>query len=192
MLTSPAGAAAKHLVTVTNWPELFQVREQNVDADGNIKVHEQGTVNVSITNKEPLAVKAETEDAKPKTVKLLENDIVLNNNGTTQVNPSVLSEAIDTEGYRKIIVFVENPLSPAAIDVTVQFEGAYSLAGDTSTFTSGGFAGFSRATIVQGRKASLVSDVSGPKFQVRALINGNASGNLTEPLRVSATAYLIP
>jgi hypothetical protein len=35
-------------VTVANTP--LPVREQNVDTNGNIKVHEQGTANVNVTN----------------------------------------------------------------------------------------------------------------------------------------------
>jgi len=38
-------------VTVTNTPaQAVPVREQNLDGNGNIKVHEQGTANVSVTN----------------------------------------------------------------------------------------------------------------------------------------------
>ncbi len=35
-------------VTVANTP--LPVREQNLDGNGNIKVHEQGTANVNVTN----------------------------------------------------------------------------------------------------------------------------------------------
>lgn len=37
-------------VFVTNFPDIFNTREQNLDDDGNIKVHEQGTVDVNIVN----------------------------------------------------------------------------------------------------------------------------------------------
>ena len=38
-------------VTVNNTPaEAVPVREQNLDGNGNVKVHEQGTANVNVTN----------------------------------------------------------------------------------------------------------------------------------------------
>lgn len=44
------------LVYVSNWPKLFKVAEQNLDTRGDIKVHEQGTANVNITNTAPIPV----------------------------------------------------------------------------------------------------------------------------------------
>lgn len=37
-------------VIVSNFPEIFNTQEQNVDENGNIKVHEQGTVSVNLVN----------------------------------------------------------------------------------------------------------------------------------------------
>lgn len=51
-------------VLITNWPTLFQVREQNLDTNGNIKVHEQGTANVNITNTVPIPVANQSVSTK--------------------------------------------------------------------------------------------------------------------------------
>jgi hypothetical protein len=68
LVAKPASAELSKLVEVTNWPSLFNTREQNVDGNGHIKVHEQGTVDVSLKNTDPIAV---TTVAKaPKTVKV--------------------------------------------------------------------------------------------------------------------------
>ena len=42
-----AAASRVTEVMVTNWPAVQATEEQNKDADGNIRVHEQGTVQVA-------------------------------------------------------------------------------------------------------------------------------------------------
>ncbi len=41
-------------VIVSNMPDIFKAREQNIDEDGNIKVHEKGIAKVEITNPKPV------------------------------------------------------------------------------------------------------------------------------------------
>src|SRR6266511_3878900 len=55
-LARPAQSAMVKLVNVTNWPKVQNTREQNLDKNGHIKVHEQGTANIKVTNEEPLRV----------------------------------------------------------------------------------------------------------------------------------------
>ena len=97
-------AAAEKLiaVVVTNWPDIFNVREQNLDENGNIKIHEQGTVNVNVTNSTPIPVSGDSGETKsePKLIPIFEN---------RSMSPAEIfqSDFINVEGYKKAIIYAQ-------------------------------------------------------------------------------------
>lgn len=96
ILRTPQVKAAVEKITsvfVTNWPELFKTREQNIDINGNIKVHEQGTVDVNVVNQG-------NSQLQPKKVVLFENYQLSNGNA------NIISETVNIDGYKKMGYFV--------------------------------------------------------------------------------------
>jgi hypothetical protein len=161
-------------VVVTNWPEIFNVREQNLDENGNIKVHEQATVNVNVTNTEPIPVSNSGGIAlQPKTVTLFENRAM-------SPNETFTSPVIDVSGYRKLTLYFKRPY-----DLTngprVDLQGYFSIddttlyVGTPGIVTGIGYGQFARYETM---------DVVGPKFFINVQNNGIES--------LSAWVHLIP
>jgi hypothetical protein len=184
LVAKPASAELSKLVEVTNWPSLFNTREQNVDGNGHIKVHEQGTVDVSLKNTDPIAV---TTVAKaPKTVKVLDN-VTLQRPVDGNDPAAMISEPIDVEGYSKVVAFAESTNSPA----TPQIQLVYSVNGDVSASGTAYGSTATNFSVSSLAKASQVSTVAGPKVQVRAAY-GSFSFNYPNSSQVSVTLYLMP
>jgi hypothetical protein len=170
-----ASNAAEKLtqVLVTNWPDLFKVREQNLDNEGNIKVHEQGTVNVNVTNTEPIAVTGGQPPLQPKTVTLFENRALASTETFT-------TPVIDVNGYKKLTLYFKRPY-----DLTngprVDLQGYFSI--DDTTLYVGTPAIISGIGYGQFARYETV-DVVGPKFFINVQNNGIES--------LSAWVYLMP
>jgi hypothetical protein len=92
-------------VVVTNFPDIFKTREQNLDANGNIKVAEQGTVNVNVTNAEPIAVTGDGSSETPLKPKLVN----IFDNRTMSPSENFRSDFIDVEGYKKAVLYLNVP-----------------------------------------------------------------------------------
>jgi hypothetical protein len=97
-------------------PSAQQVREQNLDASGFIRTHEQGTANVNVTNGSlPVAgtvnvgnlpavqnVNVVSEPASP----IVDKVFTFATNATGDQNGAFVSAALDTTGCRKLEVFL--------------------------------------------------------------------------------------
>src|SRR3990172_1874867 len=106
-VSGPAGAA----------PPAQSVREQNLDGSGLIRVHEQGTANVNVTNGS-LPVSATVNVGNLPSVQdvnvvaipeppLVERVYVFAQNDTAnEAGGHFLSDALDTQGCRKLEVFL--------------------------------------------------------------------------------------
>lgn len=166
-------------VLVTNFPELFKTREQNVDSNGNIKVHEQGTVSVNVGNT-PLAVTVTNQATSssqvkaPKTIRIWDSQ-------TLGPSDTLESQYYDVEGYSKIALFVFAPIG-----------GSYTLNADL-LFAPEGEVGFYPIDANRGIQMNLsgsiqrryaYTDVVGPRAIV--IVHNNNSPTVT------AYLYLIP
>ena len=80
-------------VTVANNP--LNVREQNTDANGNIKVHEQGTASVNVANR-VLSVQDQS------TTSLLFQGVL------TPINEGGQFQNVDVEGFGKVRIFTRS------------------------------------------------------------------------------------
>ena len=121
-------------VFVTNWPNLFKTQEQNTDSNGNIKVHEQGTVNAVVANSSPIPVvvtnlpsptpAASSSPDTYKVIKVFEHTPLPNTD-------DMESDTIDISGYSKITVQVTKPTA----NTTVGVYGLFSI--DGTNFSTG-------------------------------------------------------
>ena len=169
-----SAAAEKFMqVVVTNWPEIIDVREQNLDENGNIKVHEQGTVNVNVANITPIPVSGDLGGTtlEPKLIPIFEN---------RSMSPAerFQSDFINVEGYRKAIIYAQRWPNDSSF---VEIYGFYSK--DTSTQ----FQGDPRIqlTLVTNQYSRYAEGgIAGPYMYIAVQNNGVET--------ISAWLYLIP
>ena len=116
-LKTPKVQAAVEKITnvlITNWPELFKTQEQNLDVDGNIKVHEQGTVNVRIANLTPIPVNVNLISTEPRIITVYENEPL--SDGLPRE-----SDFIDINGYKKVVLFANKPTANTVTGIYAKF-----------------------------------------------------------------------
>jgi hypothetical protein len=154
---------------IANWPDIFKTREQNLDTNGNIKIHEQGSIEVHGPNGSPLPVQLSGVGLSTKIITVFDN---INAQSTTT------SGIIDVDGYKKIGIFL-NTDSYSFANVNLRFN----IDGITE-FTGGNPMADVTLSGPVHAKYTLV-DVAGPK--VKLYFNGGV-----DPANATVRLYLIP
>ena len=159
--------------------------EQNKDANGNIKIHEQGTANVNIVNVSPIPVVQVGSGSATlpyKVIKLFDNQ-------TINQNQTLSSNFVHVEGYRKIALYVNEINSPS-----MYVYGQFSVDGNNSYFGTRPPGTLSQFTlgVPAGQPSYVMSadDVLGSDFRV--VVNNQSNQNFPTSATFTATVYLIP
>jgi hypothetical protein len=150
-------------VIVANFPDIFNTREQNVDENGNIKVAQQGEVDVNVVN--------QSSNPESKIITVFDNQ-ALTPSGT------IYSESFDVSEYKKIGLFVSKPSGY----IIVRWE--FSL-DDTNWYVA--LPDEYMSMLSNFPKRYSLFDVAGAKLRVRV----ENSGSEPAP-SVSISTYLIP
>ncbi len=158
-------------VFVTNWPETFKTREQNVDNNGNIKVAQQGIVDVNIANSSPIQVS--TDNTESKIVTLIEDKSLAS-------GELFYSDPIDVNDYKKLSLYVTRPEGNYLMIARWQ----YSLDGEKWYYTDPTPGIVMSAT---SHNKYIIQDIAGSKF--RGVIENSSSQPAPS---VSLYVYLIP
>lgn len=94
-------------------PPGQQVREQNLDENGNIRVHEQGTADVNVTNRSLLVSGTVRATIPPATTSFTQGFSILQFRDDSAIFPTINAPAINIPCPDKAQLYFKSPIAPS-------------------------------------------------------------------------------